>query len=515
MFKRIKSYQFGLIIILFFAFIIRIFPRLLLPDFYMDDETINMVIPILKMIHSNSLDPHFYKYGTLIHYLTIPIYEIYFHIKHISPLPPPSLDFLNPTLYYIGRYESAIFDILTILVTYKIGENLFNKKVAFLALIFMTFNPLEIYMSHVFKPDTFMTFFAMCVFYLSIRLKEEGKLKWYILSGVFSGFAMSTRLDIFVLFMPIAGWFIYYYKTPVTEPTHNQKIRNIAVFLVVSFVTFFLTSPYLVLHIPEFLRAVNHEFTHEQNIVLINNILNNKFIAPIIFIFPILLSITVYLLFLGGIFLYAKHKGFYEFAFYFVYPIVYIVFINIVSSRPSYIYFSYFYLTVLPFFIIIAAYCFIHLWDRIKHRYVIRLITILVLIDVVFGSFNLTTGSYIYNKLGEWIHKNVPKNSSLLILNSFRPILGFQYYVYPLYTEDLSKETPLQNIINSFNPGYIIVSRQDENLVGGHTYFHQIMTENRFRKIKTFIPNFTLYGYLFVPFVPDAYSGGISIYQHH
>ena len=552
MHKHIKPYHLALFAILLFAFIIRIFPRLLLPYFYMDDESINMVIPILKMIHSHSWDPHFYKYGTIIHYLTIPFYEIYFHIKHLSPLPPPSLDFLNPPLYSIGRYESAVFDILTILVTYKVGERLFNRKVAFLALVFMVFNPLELFMSHLFKPDTFMTFFAMCVFYFSIRLKEKEQLRWYILAGIFSGFAMSTRLDFFVILMPITGWFIYYYKTPDHDSIQNQntvisqrcmlnpsypplekggdggfevssppfskalqKRKNIAVFLLVAFVAFFLTSPYLVLHIPEFLHKIYHEFSQEQHLMLMNSIWNNRFVAPFIFIFPAMLSITVYLLSVFGIFLYAKKNGLYPVMFLLIYPVAYVIVINIVSSRPSYIYFSYFYLTVVPFLVLFAAYCFIHLIDVIRQRYVVWLMISLVLVDITFASFNLTEGSFVYNKVGDWIYKNIPKNSSILILNSFRPILGFRYYVYPLYTEDLNKETPLQNIINSFNPGYVIVSRQDENLVGGHIYFHHIMTDNGFQKIKIFIPNFTLYGYLFSPLIPDAYSGGISIYKHH
>lgn len=513
MLKHIKPYQLALFVILLFAFIIRIFPRLLLPYFYMDDESINMVIPVLKMISTHSWDPHFYKYGSLISYLNVPLYEIYFHLKHIAPLPPPSLDFLNPALYYIGRYESAVFDILTIIVTYKIGERLFDRRVAFLTAVFMVFNPLEIYMSHVFKPDTFMTFFVMYAFYFSIRLKEENLLKWYVLAGVFSGFAMSTRLDIFVLVIPVTGWFMFYYQSPDAETIQKRKIINLFVLLGSACISFCLTSPYLVLHIPEFLHSIVHEFSNEQHIVLMNNIWNNKLVAPFIFIFPLILAISVYGLSFFGIALYAKQNGLSQIIFLLIYPVVYSIAINIVSSRPSYIYFSYFYLTVVPFIILFAGHGFIYLWTMIRRRYVVGLMTAIVLVDVTFASFNLTAGSYVYNKLGSWIYKNIPKNTSLLILNSFRPILGFRYYVYPLYTEDINKETPLQNIINSFNPAYIIVTRQDMNLVGGYKYFRQCMTDNHFRPIKSFQPNFTLYGYLYSPFVPDAYKGQIFIFK--
>ena len=515
MHKQIKPYHLVLFVILLFAFIIRIFPRLLLPYFYIDDETINMVIPILKMIHAHSLDPHFYKYGTLIHYLTVPIYEIYFHIKHISPLPPPSLDFMIPTLYYIGRYESAVFDILTILVTYKIGERLFNKKVAFLALIFMTFNPLQIYMSHVFKPDTFMTFFAMCVFYYSIRIKEENKLKWYVLAGVFSGFAMSTRLDIFVLLMPITGWFICNYKIHVPDSTRRQNIRNIAVFLLVAFVAFFLTSPYLVLHIPEFLHKIFHEFSNEQHVNLVNDIYHKKFIAQFIVVFPFILSISVYLLSIFGIFLYAKSKGLYETLFYFIYPFVYFLIVTILSDRPSYTWYSYFYLVVLPFFILIASYSFIYIWDKINNNGMKVLIAMIVFIDILSASGSFVSSIYNYDRAGYWVNKEIAPNSSILILTTFRPVFKWKYYVYPLYTESIKETPPLEYIIKVVNPDIVIASGFDISLRGGYKYFKNIMKDDHFHQVKIIMPKYAPYVDLFSPFLYDVRIGKIYIYKNH
>ena len=481
----------------------------------MDDETINMVIPILKMIHAHSLDPHFYKYGTLIHYLTIPIYEIYFHIKHISPLPPPSLDFMNPSLYYIGRYESAFFDILTILVTYKIGERLFNRKVAFLALIFMVFNPLELFMSHVFKPDTFMTFFVMCVFYFSIRLKEESQLKWYIFAGVFSGFVMSTRLNFFVLVMPIAGWFLYYDKYPALEIIKKQKISNLIIVLLAAGISFCLTSPYLVLHIPEFLHSIIHEFSHEQHIVLMNNIWNNKFVAPIIIVFPIILSISVYLLSFIGIYVYTKSKGFYEALFFLIYPCIYLVTVNAVSNRPSYILFSYFYLTVLPFFILLGAYSFIYIWDKLNKKGIKVLIAMIVFIDILLASGSFVSSVYTYNRVGDWVNTNIPPNSSILILNSFRPVFKWKYYVYPIYTETINVTPPIKDVTKDIKPDFIIATGFDIYLEGGFEYFNNIMKDNLYNQIKKFTPECAPYIYLFSSFIPEVNDGKIYIYKRH
>ncbi|MCL4479087.1 MAG: glycosyltransferase family 39 protein [Deltaproteobacteria bacterium] len=474
-----------------------------------------MVIPILKMIHTHSLDPHFYKYGTIIHYLTIPIYEIYFHIKHISPLPPPSLDFLNPTLYFIGRYESAFFDILTILVTYKVGERLFNRKVAFLALIFMVFNPLELFMSHLFKPDTFMTFFAMCVFYYSIRIKEENKIKWYVLAGVFSGFAMSTRLDLFVLFMPITGWFIYYYKNPAPDFTHRQNIRNIGMFLFTAFVAFFLTSPYLILHIPEFIHAIFHEFTYEQDINLENNLLHKRFIAQLIIVFPFMLSISIYALSIYGIYLYTKHKGLYETMLFLIYPFVYFLIITLVSDRPSYAGGGYFYLTILPFFMLLAAYSFMYVFDKLRKKSVKILIVMVIFIDILFSSGNFISLIYNYNRLGYWVNKNIPPDSTILILTTLRPVFKWKYYVYPIYTEAIKRNPPIRYSVKVVKPDFVIATGFDIHLEGGYDYFNQLMNDDHFHQVKIFMPYCAPYISLFSKFTPEVKSGEIYVYKSH
>lgn len=478
----------------------------------MDDESINMVIPVLKMINAHSLDPHFYKYGSLISYINIPIYEIYFYLKGISPLPPPSLDFLTPSLYYIGRYESAIFDILTILITYKIGERLFNRKVAFLSVIFMALNPLQLLMSHLYKPDTFMTFFAMCVFYFSIRLKEKEELKWYILAGIFSGFAMSTRLDFIVLVMPLTGWFLYYYKTH--DATHRRKIINLTIVLIVAGISFFLTSPYLVLHIPEFLHTTFHEFSYDQNINLLNDILHKKFIAQFVIVFPFMLSISVYLLSLFGIYLYAKNKGFSEVLFYLIYPCVYFFIVTLVSDRPSYAGGGYFYLAILPFFILLAAYSFIHIWDRLKKKSMRILITMILFIDILSASGSFVNSIYNYNRVGDWVDKNIPRNSSILILNTFRPVLKWKYYVYPLYTETIKRAPPLEYSIKAFNPDFVIATGFDIYLEGGYKYFNNIMEDNHFHKVRIFMPKCAPYVYLFSSFAPEVKSGKICVYKN-
>jgi len=513
MFKRIKSYQLGLLIVLSLAFVIRVFPQILLPYFYIDDESRTMVLPILTMLGMHSLDPHFYKYGSLIYYFNIPIYAVYFHMMKAFSSSPFFFDILTPSLYYIGRYESAIFDILTILLTYKIGERLFDRRIAFLSSIFMTLNPLELFMSHLFKPDTFMTFFAMCVFYFSIRLKEKEQLKWYILAGVFSGFAMSTKLDFFVIIMPATGWFMYYYKTATLDSTHKHKIMNLVVFLLVSCISFFLTSPYLVLHIPEFLHAIFHEFSHNQQVNFVNDIFHTKFIAQFAVIFPFILSISVYLLSIFGIYLYTKKKGFYQALFYLIYPFLYFLVVTVISNRPSYILYSYFYLTILPFFILLAAYSFIYIWDKLNNKTIKNLITMVVFVDLLLASGSFINVFYTYNKVGNWVNKNINRGSKILMLNTFRPVFKWKYFVYPLYTET-PKTASIEDFINVIQPDFIIATNYDLHLIGGYKKFNNLMKADNFGKVETFIPEYAPYVYLCSTFIPDISLGKIYIYKN-
>ncbi len=77
---------------------------------------------------------------------------------------------------FVGRPLSATFDLMTVGLVYLIATRLFKRRVGVLAAAFYAFAVLPIQLSHFFKEDTFMTFFAVLAVYYAVRI-ATGKPK--------------------------------------------------------------------------------------------------------------------------------------------------------------------------------------------------------------------------------------------------------------------------------------------------------------------------------------------------
>lgn len=69
-----------------------------------------------------------------------------------------------------GRSLSALFDVMTVLLVFFIGERLSGKRAGLLASVFSALTVLQIQQSHFYTTDSFATFFSTLAVYFSIRL---------------------------------------------------------------------------------------------------------------------------------------------------------------------------------------------------------------------------------------------------------------------------------------------------------------------------------------------------------
>jgi len=74
-----------------------------------------------------------------------------------------------------GRFLSAFFDFLVILIVFLIGKRAYGLKVGLLAAAFYAAAVLPIQLSHFFKEDTFLNFFTGLAVYLALVILLEGR----------------------------------------------------------------------------------------------------------------------------------------------------------------------------------------------------------------------------------------------------------------------------------------------------------------------------------------------------
>lgn len=134
---------------------------------------------------------------------------------------------LNPIIF--GRIAELIFSLGCIYLTYLIGKDVFNEKIALLSAFFLAFSPTFLFYSSTILTGIPSTFFALLSIYFLIK-------KNYFSTGLFLALSFITRfLQLFIL-IPIIFALVKYNK---------KKLRKI-MGLVYGFLI--ISLPYLVLN---------------------------------------------------------------------------------------------------------------------------------------------------------------------------------------------------------------------------------------------------------------------------
>jgi len=132
-----------------------------------------------------------------------------------------------------GRFLSAVFDLLTVFLVYKIAGLIaggktrldstieskrappLQKNIPYFAAFFYAIAVLPIQLSHFFAVDSFLNFFMLGSFYFALRFYVKGgktpPLQDIILSAVFFGLALACKITA-VFILPLNLIFILLYK---------------------------------------------------------------------------------------------------------------------------------------------------------------------------------------------------------------------------------------------------------------------------------------------------------------
>lgn len=231
----------------------------------------------------SSLNPKFFAYGSL------PIYLLKFTGNIFSYFDPSisSYDKIN----LLGRFTSAFFDSLTLLMVYLIAKQLFSsKKKALLASLIYAFSILPIQLSHFYAVDTLLTFFICLTLYRSIILYHHFSIKNSILAGISFGLALATKISASVLIISFFSsftveTFLSLKKEIFSETsTYRHKIKKLTFsvlnpsfwiksrvfklkkvffysFLIILFTifTFIVCQPFSIIDFPTFWRQINEQ----------------------------------------------------------------------------------------------------------------------------------------------------------------------------------------------------------------------------------------------------------------
>jgi 4-amino-4-deoxy-L-arabinose transferase-like glycosyltransferase len=487
--------------ILLFAFFLRISHQVLLPYFFTMDEYL-CVKPSLYMLQTGSLDPHLFMDGLFIQELTTGVYWCYFHILSLHKGIPYSsliagLSALSPILYKIGRYVSSVFDLFNIVIIYVIGKRLFNKEVGLIAALLTALNPLHFELSHEYKVDTALTFFVLLSFYFSLKIKEDNKVRWYTLSGIFSGLAIATKYNLIALVPPIiAGW-LYYRKTEV-----NLRPRYFLL-IIITFASFFIASPSILIDIHGFIESITYEFINHRSNVPYHDWIHTRFLYQFIFEFPFRIMLpTAYILSLIGIYKFARAR-FKDSILFLSYPVAYFTFATSISRAISQAGYAHLFLTIIPFLTLSASYAFVWLIKDTKGILRIVVVVFIIIERFAFISNDVNVAT-IYPEIGQWVQNYTYSYPGTRILTMEGP-----YFVSPnniVLRLSPSANLDLRKEIRDLSPDIIMISNDwyltytALNPSMSSLSLNALLSTSGYSLRKTFEPkgNFLFSGYVFL-----------------
>lgn len=93
----------------------------------------------------------------------------------------------------VARSVSAVAGVLAVYFIFKLGKELYNKNVGYLAAIFLTFNVFHITYSQEARSYSILTFFIIIAFYFLIKFIKKPNIKTAILLGLFSGLITNAQ----------------------------------------------------------------------------------------------------------------------------------------------------------------------------------------------------------------------------------------------------------------------------------------------------------------------------------
>lgn len=169
-----------------------------LPDVPNTDEY-QMILPSLRIGYGNLAVTN--GYPPLTNFILFFEYTAFYGLGHLlgwfsSPIRFAYQIVADPTpLYLIARTTMALIGAATIPLLYLIGTTLYSRWVGLLAALFLTFDFVHAMLSKVAKVDALMVFLICLSFLYSARVLDKGRMRDYLLAGLFAGLAMAAKYN--------------------------------------------------------------------------------------------------------------------------------------------------------------------------------------------------------------------------------------------------------------------------------------------------------------------------------
>jgi len=361
----------------------------------------NIANSITQLSFFKQMDPHFFAYGGFSIYL----YKI---IGDFSNLIGGTKIWVYDWghIDLISRFISALASSVSILLLFFLGKRLFGKEVGLLSAIFGAFTVSFIQTAHFGVTESLLGLWILILTILAFNFLKKPKFSTLFLLGVVSGISVGTKTTaLSFLIIPFFAWLF----------SNRKPLSWLFGFILVSFITFTVVSPYTFLSWNKFIESMNYETGVATGKLMVPYTLQFNHTQPYLFQIKNFIWQTglVFIFGIPGI-LYILYKGIKEknkfWLSVFCFPLIYFFYVGFWYTK-----FLRFMVPILPFIILAAAFL---LWEIKKRRNLLGsyLIAFMVISTILWSIafFSIYTREQTRIAASNWIYNNIPENSVIL-----------------------------------------------------------------------------------------------------
>jgi hypothetical protein len=458
--------------------------------------------------------------GSMQFYIVAIVYQVIhgsnlgYIVKHMTPAR------IN-NLYILGRIVTIIMSIGAAIVLFLITYKIFGKFYAFIATLIFVSIPALVVSAHYFRSEVPATFWILLSFLMSISIFKSGKLKFYILAGIFAGFATSTKYNSVLIFLPlICAHVMVRYKATKSTALKEYFNKDILLALVSGIATFFIGSPGTIIYWNEFIQRLSKQWTYQTGSALIETMERGPgWIGYLTRILPYSMGWPLLIMSLLGIVYALWRRGKHDILlFSWIVPYYLLLgFGNWWVVRYT--------VPLMPFMAIFSGRILIDLFLKMKGilKSVILIVGIIIIAFTLMYSFELDRIMAEKDpriEAYDWINKNIAPGTAVGVdftPAAFYPCINTQRYKIIVMRMDKSKINLIDYYIAN-DQIYLQYLRLYKKYPSQASYFRDIFYNGQFKKIVEFENTFNLLGMKFnkvdMPHDYFYFMTKISIYEN-
>lgn len=224
--------------------------------------------PAIIMAARGDMNPHYFENPSLMIYLAFLLFRgltpqsIAFHTLDevlLLGIPDPRGDYLQMVAL---RGVSVLAGVLTVLMVYLAGKELFGKRAGLLGACLLAVSFLQIRNSHYATNDVLAVFFLSASFYYAARVYSDGRWQGYLLAGVAGGLGVSTKYNAGVFVVAIVA--AHLLRTFPHSKLRFSPLAHLPLVAagLVSLAAFVAGTPYAVLDQRGFLEGLRDQYSY-------------------------------------------------------------------------------------------------------------------------------------------------------------------------------------------------------------------------------------------------------------